>query len=208
MKSKLSVAFSAALLLAGGGAFAAAQGACAAQNPAPASPPAARPAPAAAPQGAKPSPAGAVKVSEIAEDGLKAVREGSAKAGRVLLVNFWATWCVPCREEFPDLVKIREHYPAEHLDLVLVSLDDLSEIEKDVPQFLTQMKAGGMPSYLLNANDPDAAINLFDPEWRGELPATFVYDLAGGLAYKHRGRIKPQEVRAAIDRALGPVARP
>ncbi|HZI19665.1 MAG TPA: TlpA disulfide reductase family protein [Pyrinomonadaceae bacterium] len=206
MKLKLSLAISAAaLLFLGGGALFTTADAGAARPSAQqgAAPKAAKPEPAPAPAQAAP-----IKVSEIAEDGLKGVREASAKAGRVLLVNFWATWCAPCREEFPDLVRLREHYPPQHLDLVLVSLDDLSDISTTVPEFLALMKAGGMPSYLLNSQDPDAAINLFDPEWRGELPATFVYDPAGTLAYKHRGRIKPQEVRAAIDAALGPVARP
>jgi thiol-disulfide isomerase/thioredoxin len=200
MKSKLSVALClAALLSAGCGASAEAQKAGAGAQAAPQGP---------ARKQAEAARPAAIKVSEIAEDGLKEVREQSAKAGRVLLVNFWATWCGPCREEFPDLVKLREHYPDEQLDLVLVSLDDLAEISTTVPEFLAGMKAGRMPSYLLNASDPDAAINLFDPEWRGELPATFIYDPGGSLAYKHRGRIKPQDVRAAIDRALGPVALP
>jgi thiol-disulfide isomerase/thioredoxin len=201
MKLQLSfVLWSAALLFAGGCAQAGTQKAGAgAQSAAPSTP---------RKQVEPARPAAAIKVSEIAEDGLKAMREQSAKAGRVLLVNFWATWCVPCREEFPDLVKLREHYPEKQLDLVLVSLDDLAEISTTVPEFLAEMKAGRMPSYLLNAQDPDAAINLFDPEWRGELPATFIYDPGGSLAYKHRGRIKPQEVRAAIDGALGPVAQP
>jgi thiol-disulfide isomerase/thioredoxin len=201
MKTKLSaILCAAALLLMGGGAAVSARQSGAA--PAPSTPQAAAQKPSA------PAPPAAIKVSEVAEEGLKAVRDESAKAGRVLLVNFWATWCTPCREEFPDLVRLREQYPDERLDLVLISLDDPTEISTTVPEFLAQMKAGRMPSYLLNARDQDAAINLFDPEWRGELPATFVYDAAGSLVYRHRGRIKPPEVRAAIDAALGPVTRP
>jgi thiol-disulfide isomerase/thioredoxin len=150
----------------------------------------------------------AVKVAEIDETGLKALRQQSASDGRVLLVNFWATWCTPCREEFPDLIKLRELYPPDKFDLVLISLDDISEIATGVPAFLAQTKATGMPSYLLNTTDSDAAINLFDPTWRGELPATFVYDRAGQLAYKHRGRIKPAEVRGAIETALVSKASP
>jgi thiol-disulfide isomerase/thioredoxin/dienelactone hydrolase len=194
MKRVLSAVLlsSAALAFSGGGASA--SEAAAGQKAA-----AAKPAP---------PPAPAVKVSEIKEAGLKALREESAAGGRVLLVNFWATWCTPCREEFPDLIKLRERYATDKFDLVFVSLDDVSEIATTVPEFLAQMKIGASPSYLLNPEDADAAINLFDPEWRGELPATFVYDPSGALVYKHRGRIKPAEVQKAIDGALGPKPAP
>ncbi|HEV3467940.1 MAG TPA: redoxin domain-containing protein [Pyrinomonadaceae bacterium] len=157
--------------------------------------------PRAAAQGAAEPPAG-FKVSEIKEAALKSLLEASAGGGRALLVIFWATWCVPCRDEFPDLVKIRGRYSAERLDFVTVSLDDVSDIGSVVPQFLREMRATHIPAYLLNADDPEAAISFFDPTWRGELPATFLYDPRGQLVYKHRGRIKPPELQAAIDRAL------
>ena len=122
--------------------------------------------------------------------------------GKPVWVNFWATWCVPCREEFPDLVKIRQQYPAERLDFVLVSLDDPSDIDKAVPEFLSEARADAFPSYLLHAADESVAINFVDPEWSGELPATFLYDRSGQVAFKHKGRIKPAELRAALDAAL------
>src|SRR5688572_6955810 len=50
------------------------------------------------------------EVREIDEIGLKTLLETHVAGGRVLLVNFWATWCVPCREEFPDLVRIEEEF--------------------------------------------------------------------------------------------------
>jgi thiol-disulfide isomerase/thioredoxin len=146
-------------------------------------------------------PAG-FKVSEIKEDTLKSLCEGSAGGGRALLVNFWATWCAPCREEFPDLVHIRGRYSPQRLDFITVSLDDVSDISTIVPDFLRQMRATHIPAYLLNADNPEAAISYFDPTWRGELPATFLYDPQGQLVYKHRGRIKPAELQAAIEAAL------
>jgi thiol-disulfide isomerase/thioredoxin len=146
--------------------------------------------------------AGAAKVTEIKEDGLKTLLNAGAGRERPLLVNFWATWCVPCREEFPDLVKIKGQYPADRLDFVLVSLDDVTDIGKAVPEFLQEVHAAALPTYLLNAADQEAAINLVDPTWNGELPATFLYDRAGKIVFKHTGRIKPDELRAAIEQAL------
>jgi thiol-disulfide isomerase/thioredoxin len=147
-------------------------------------------------------PAAPPKVNEINEAALKSLLGAGAGRARPLLVNFWATWCVPCREEFPDLVKLREQYDESRLDFVLVSLDDPTDIDKAVPEFLAEQRASHLTSYLLRAADESAAINLVDPSWSGELPATFLYDRSGVVVFKHKGRIKPAELRAALDEAL------
>ena len=147
-------------------------------------------------------PAPPPKVTEIDEPALKSLLGAGAGRARPLLVNFWATWCVPCREEMPDLVKLREQYDESRLDFVLVSLDDPSDIDKAVPEFLAEQRASHLTSYLLRAADESGAINLVDPSWSGELPATFLYDRSGGVVFKHKGRIKPAELRAALDSAL------
>lgn len=121
---------------------------------------------------------------------------------RPLLVNFWATWCDPCREEFPDLVKIDQTFRPQGLDTISVSLDDLAELKTEVPKFLRLMRAT-MPAYLLNVSDPDQIISTIDPNWSGALPATFLYDADGKVVFKHFGRIKPSEVRAAIEKLVG-----
>ncbi len=153
---------------------------------------------------AKPAPTGStLNVTELKEAGLKSLFAESVARKRPLLINFWATWCVPCRAEFPDLVKIREQFPTERLDFVTVSLDDASEIETGVPAFLREVRGDAMPAFLLNADDPEVAINMLDSTWRGELPATFLFDRAGTLVYKHKGRVKPAELAAVIEKALG-----
>jgi thiol-disulfide isomerase/thioredoxin len=118
-----------------------------------------------------------------------------------LLVNFWATFCDPCREEFPDLVKIDKDFRPQSLEFVTVSLDDMTDIETTVPEFLGSMKAT-MPAYLLNVSDPEPAINLVDPGWRGDLPATFLYNEKGEVVYKHIGRVDPTELRTAIEKLV------
>jgi thiol-disulfide isomerase/thioredoxin len=141
-------------------------------------------------------------VTEVKEDGLKSLLKVGEARERPLLVNFWATWCGPCREEFPDLVKLRGHYAADRLDFALVSLDDISDIETAVPDFLVESGAASLPAYLLHSEDDGAAINLVDPTWAGELPATFLYDRSGHVVFTHKGRIKPAELQAAIDKTL------
>lgn len=118
-----------------------------------------------------------------------------------LLVNFWATFCDPCRAEFPDLVKIDQDYRPRALEFVTVSLDDVSDIKTEVPKFLDAMKAT-MPAYLLDASDPEPAINLVDPRWRGDLPATFLYNEKGEVVYKHIGRVDTAALRDAIEKVV------
>src|ERR1051325_5596994 len=138
-------------------------------------------------------------VSPIDTDALKGLL--TQQRERPLLVNFWATFCDPCRDEFPDLVKINKDYGANSLEFITVSLDDMTDIKTSVPQFLDSMKAT-MPAYLLNVNDPEPAINLVDKRWRGDLPATFLYNEKGEVVYKHIGRVNIAELREAIDKVV------
>ena len=148
-------------------------------------------------------PADAPAVTEVDLEGLKKLlqRGDDPEKARPLLVNFWATWCDPCRAEFPDLVKVNNDYKDRGLEFVVVSGDDISEIKSGVPKFLADMKAT-MPAYLLNVPDMEAAINAVDTEWTGQLPATYLYDRAGRIAFKHFGRVDPKELRAALDKVL------
>ena len=140
-------------------------------------------------------------VKPVDLDGLKKVLSRSPSS-RPLLVNFWATWCDGCREEFPDLVKIDQDYRSRGLDFVTISLDDLADMKTAVPAFLHQVNAT-MPVYLLNVSDPEPAIRYVDGDWGGALPATFLYDPQGKVVFKHFGAIKPPELRAAIDKVIG-----
>jgi thiol-disulfide isomerase/thioredoxin len=118
-----------------------------------------------------------------------------------LLINFWATFCDPCREEFPDLVKIDREYRPRSLEFITISLDDVTDIKTSVPKFLGTMKAT-MPAYLLDVPDPEPAIDLVDPRWQGSLPATFLYNEKGEMVYKHFGRVNPAELREEIEKVI------
>ncbi|HEY0765029.1 MAG TPA: TlpA disulfide reductase family protein [Pyrinomonadaceae bacterium] len=138
-------------------------------------------------------------VSPIDTDALKGLI--TQQRGGPLLVNFWATFCDPCRDEFPDLVKIDKDFRPRSLEFVTVSLDDFEEIKTGVPQFLDSMKAT-MPAYLLNVPDPEPAINLVDKRWQGDLPATFLFNEKGEVVYRHIGRVNTAELRAAIEKVV------
>lgn len=141
-------------------------------------------------------------VKEVDLDGLKKLLARDSKNPRPLLINFWATWCDLCREEFPDLVNIHSKYGERGLEMIFVSLDEPGDINTIVPQFLREMRAEKIPNYLLNVPDPEPAIKAVDTAWKGALPATFLYDTQGKIVFKHMGRIKPEELRAALDKVV------
>lgn len=124
-----------------------------------------------------------------------------APKGRPVLVNFWATFCDPCRDEFPDLVKIAVDYEGR-VDVITVSLDDVSEIDREVPAFLAKMGAT-MPAFLLSTGDDDGFITSVSKQWSGGLPFTVIYDRSGSMTYQKLGKFKPEVVRQNLDRAIG-----
>src|SRR5207253_1033630 len=87
-----------------------------------------------APAMESPAPAALPIVTQIDIEGLKPLLKPN---GKPLLINFWATWCDPCREEFPDLVRIDAEFRGK-IDVITVSLDDLADIKTYVPKFLAE----------------------------------------------------------------------
>lgn len=144
-----------------------------------------------------PSAVSGPKVTRIDIEGLRKLIKPN---GKPLMINFWATWCDPCREEFPDLVKIDAAYRGK-IDFITVSLDDLAEINRDVPKFLKENKAE-MPAYLLKTPDESAAISLVDADWSGNLPLTIIYNESGKTAYLRKGKVHLTDLSAEIDKVL------
>lgn len=101
------------------------------------------------------------------------------KRGKVVMINLWATWCVPCREEFPDLIKLYGKYRAKGLELILISVDDPQQ-RGQVEAFL---KENGVTflTYISAEQRYEALIDFLDPDWIGGFPTTFVIDRKGRL---------------------------
>lgn len=117
-----------------------------------------------------------------------------------LLINFWATWCGPCREEFPDLVKIDGEYKGK-IDFITITLDFEEELTTGVPKFLTDMKAQ-MPTFLLLTADESAAISMVSKDWGGALPFTILIAPDGKVAYSHQGIVKHDVLKGHLDKLL------
>jgi thiol-disulfide isomerase/thioredoxin len=121
--------------------------------------------------------------------------------GKVVVVNFWATWCVPCREEFPDIVRLEKAYRARGVAVVGVSIDlskDLPKVEK----FLATNKPD-FPNYVKHAGGDDQEfIDAVDPKWGGELPFTVVYGRDGKKAKSLSGKQSYAQFENAVAELL------
>ena len=101
------------------------------------------------------------------------------KRGKVVLINLWATWCVPCREEFPDLIRLYGKYQARGLELILISVDD-AEQRGQVEDFLKENGVNFL-TYISAEESYEALIDFLAPDWIGGFPTTFVIDRKGRL---------------------------
>ncbi len=102
----------------------------------------------------------------------------AASHGNVVLVNFWATWCVPCMEEFPAFLRLRREWGDKGLTVLLVSIDDQRDTATHMRPFL-QRTGVDFPVYIKQKGNDEGFINGIDARWSGALPATFIYDREG-----------------------------
>lgn len=124
----------------------------------------------------------------------------AAQKGKVVLVDFWATWCVPCRKELPELAKLETKLKAKGLVLVPISADE-PENEAAAREFLS--KAGvKTQGYLKAPKDDDAFIRAIDAKWGGELPALVLYDKTGKKVQLWKGETTTAAIEAAIAKLL------
>lgn len=137
-------------------------------------------------------------LTPVDETGFRAMV--SAHRGKILLVDFWATWCAPCREEFPKLVALESEYRQKGLDLVTVSCDE-REQEAEAAKF-TVKEGAPMPRYVRRVKDDDAFINAIDPKWSGALPALFLFDRSGRQARSFIGETDMKALEAEVQKLL------
>jgi thiol-disulfide isomerase/thioredoxin len=124
----------------------------------------------------------------------------AAKKGKVLLVNFWATWCEPCRKEMPELAKMAASLKAKGFELVTISADE-PEDEKAAIAFL--VKAGiPDPAYLKRVKNDDKFIGSIDPKWSGALPALILHDKTGKKVKTWVGETDLKALQSEINKLL------
>jgi len=115
--------------------------------------------------------------------------------GKVLVVNFWATWCVPCREEMPEFVKAQQEFGPRGLQFVGIAVDDVAKVEAFAAELGLNYPSliGGYGAIELSRSFGNRL---------GALPFTIIVDRAGRINHTQLGPIKEAQLRAIIVQLL------
>jgi peroxiredoxin len=135
-----------------------------------------------------------IKIQPASAEELKLLRQN--QTGKLVLVNFWATWCGPCFKELPDLETTYRMYGHRAFDLVTVSINYPDE-QPGVLSALRKQHATSR-NLLLGSTDIYALMSAFDSEWNAAVPYTMLIRPGGEVVYRQQGEIDPLELRRLI----------
>ncbi len=113
-------------------------------------------------------------------------------SGKVVLVNFFATWCPPCRIEIPELITISKEYKDKNFIIIGISVDENGE--EAVAPFSKQM--GFNYPVFLTTSELNTTFNI------DAVPQLFLYDKNGKLIINLKGYVESKELKAMIDKLL------
>jgi thiol-disulfide isomerase/thioredoxin len=148
------------------------------------------------------APTSALPANQIRRVTAKQIRElVDERKGKVVVVNFWASWCPPCVREFPAITKVYEQYRDRGLDLFAVALNSPEEIA-DVQQFLTEQKPP-FPIFLADPEDETFNETVLE-KWYGEMPMTLVFNTAGERVLAHRSELTYEMLSRKVAALLPP----
>ena len=120
-------------------------------------------------------------------------------AGKVLLVNLWATWCGPCRLETPELVKLNKEFRSQGLEVIGLSTENPDESADQVREFVQNYKV----DYRVGWSGSQVAVELM--QGRDAIPQSFVISRSGRIVKRFVGfnaSATPDQIREAIQEAL------
>jgi thiol-disulfide isomerase/thioredoxin len=112
------------------------------------------------------------------------------------LITFWATWCEPCRDEFPMLNELIKEYQPKGLKVVGVNLDDDGDLIL-MRRFITRYKPV-FPNYRKQKGGESEFVQAVLPDWKGAIPASFFYAPDG----KQIGHLLGESDRATFEAAI------
>jgi thiol-disulfide isomerase/thioredoxin len=130
-----------------------------------------------------------------------------SRHGKALFINVWATWCDPCVEEFPDIVKLSNDMKGKNIDFIGVSGDYFDDESSKVIPFIAKEKAQ-FKFYIAKLEGEDAFIDAFDKQWGGGMPATFLYDAKGQLKSFLIGKQSYENLKAAVEQTFKTEVKP
>ena len=132
---------------------------------------------------------------------IKALNDLITTSDSVLIINFWATFCKPCVEEIPDLIKFTKKYKKQKVSLYLVSLDLENYYPEKIKKFVTKKKYAAKIGWLDESN-ADYFCPLIDATWSGAIPATLIVNNKMGYKKFYEKQLTPVEIEVAIKAAL------
>ena len=135
-----------------------------------------------------------VTLEDATAETLKKLRANPT--GKLLLVNFWATWCGPCVVEFPDLETTYRMFRMRDLDMITVATN-LPDEKPGVMKFLQKQHATGR-NLIFASNDTYAMQAAFDPKWESGVPYTILLAPDGKVLYKQTGDLDVLALRRVI----------
>ena len=141
------------------------------------------------------APAGEGQLTPATPADLRAALD--ARKGRVVLVNFWATWCRPCLKELPALLALERDYASRGFELLAVSLDEPADGDAIVWPFLTRWFPT-LRSLIRSSTDMDSMVSVLDPAWNEVLPTSYVVDRTGRVPAQLQGGKSAAGFEAAI----------
>ena len=115
---------------------------------------------------------------------------------KLRLINLWATWCVPCVQEYPELVTLNRMYRDRGFELVSISTDDSAARSKAL-KFLEKQECSS-PNYIYTGDDKYKLMEIIDPKWQGALPYSLLVEPGGKIIYAKQGAIDPEQLRKLI----------
>lgn len=141
-----------------------------------------------------------IEVVKLDESGLERLLR--QRNGKVLFLNVWATWCVQCVEEFPDLIRLHREFEGKPVEVVGVSADFDDEIESKIVPFL---KKHNVPfrSYVASFKRQEDFISGIDRSWSGALPASIIVNPEGKKTFFFVGKGTFDQFKKEIDKTLG-----
>ena len=132
---------------------------------------------------------------------IKVLTDLTATSDSVLIINFWATFCKPCVEEIPDLIKLAKKYKKEKASLYLVSLDLEDYYPEKIKKFVAKKKYAAKIAWLDESN-ADYFCPLIDTSWSGAIPATLFINNKTGYKKFYEKQLSATEIEVAIKAAL------
>ncbi|MBN4073049.1 TlpA family protein disulfide reductase [Crocinitomix catalasitica] len=99
------------------------------------------------------------------------------------VVNFWATWCVPCVKELPYFERLNADYKNEKIKVVLVSLDFEDQIDSQLRPYIKKHKLKS-EIVLLTDGHQNEWIERVDPNWSGAIPITLMFKNGERMSYQ------------------------